>query len=1361
MAAQPIVDNADAEEALLKLASKTVDDQLGRDLKYPELADLFTTECSSDYGSLGTRQHVLRSTRIIGLPDNLFEQYDLMQCRCFMGVFPEINRVWITIDHRLFLWNYSESEYESYEELDQVIINVALVKPKPGTQMFEEHKPGTQTNTFDDSINYILVIVTPIEVHLLGVSAGSGPKQLQLYITNMSVPTDNITMKSVVGTPEGRIFMNGSDGRLWEILYQAEEGWFSKKCSKKEVLGNQLSYFVPSFLLSRVDPIVKVTYDETRNIMYGLTEQSNIEVIRFGDLVSSKATLRGVDILKDAKRKSAHSRALDDSVFKIADIHPITTAESASVQLLVVTTSGCRLYFGKRMMLPYSYQQPTADGGSDLYLLHVRLPPMFENLTDGILGANGLYQVHQSLYNNGVFLAAHALSDAVDTIIASAPNSGSICKLTRAKAVGTSSASFKMTELASISKTEGKVWAMTELPGVDYAGKVEPAISRNELASQLSRSPRSFLVLTNSGINVLQKRRPIDLLQTLLPAGTGSKDLHTFFVEHGFVESCAMCIAILCSHPTLSATGTGSQFTTTETLANAARRTLLEWGGKPYANQTSTDSRMAAAGGYELGRPVNQMSLSRFTYRHTALGLYLARILRPIWKRKVTKLVNNVHGLVESEISDDVLTAVQKDLFDLRKCVHENIKMFTPAPVVPSNPPKESDQIDIENAAQETKSLKAILALLTQCIEGIAFVLFLIDSKMSDTVANIPTESQQALMNLTYETLLTTQRGHNICRELITAVINKQMGHHMSVDAVSDTLQRICGSFCNTNDVIFYKAMEHLRLAKTLLDPSDIEDHARESLRLFKQVPQLLVDQSNGTDKLQDVCKQFMTLKFYPGAVELALTCAEGVDPSNKAALYVKDGMATTDPRVEQYNKRYICYNNVVSVLQALQIDKGILSNFGRFTLETALQFDDNLFHTYLYDWLLAHGRADYLLEITSPYIEDYLKQCTMLDSTRDLLWRFYVKNDQFSLAARELGRIAESTRYKLNFVQRMEYLSLAVSNAKSCTTGMSEADGVDSGELLGELEDKLDVANIQLEVITALNSDHALQSNPRFSKKVIDDLLVVAESQLLDITNLYYKIVEPLHLYEIALVIFHASDLDDEYQVRAAWEGFIAQICTQARHAGRSPLTEIAIRVKDLGRRFYPSATVTPINTLVQILERTPYLKEMATGGASYASPGWAVDVLHEIGFPYEALFDSFHLLIETKKNEWTGARPSLVLIQDIEYLLSVWYEESTGKSMSAAFMNGGLDARPSPVLYANGARNEARGSLDRFKAHKVNRAIDQYLNILRSASWMPAQLPAVFDPELGGPQGQLQSKAAELIERLQVIQELLQSLH
>ena len=63
-----------------------------------------------------------------------------------------------------------------------------------------------------------------------------------------SLPTDNVGMLDIQGTPEGRIFLGGKDGCLYEVVYQAEDGWFSRKCKKINHSTSMLSFLVPSFL---------------------------------------------------------------------------------------------------------------------------------------------------------------------------------------------------------------------------------------------------------------------------------------------------------------------------------------------------------------------------------------------------------------------------------------------------------------------------------------------------------------------------------------------------------------------------------------------------------------------------------------------------------------------------------------------------------------------------------------------------------------------------------------------------------------------------------------------------------------------------------------------------------------------------------------------------------------------------------------------------------------------------------------------------------------------------------------------------------------------------------------------------------
>ncbi len=134
-----------------------------------------------------------------------------------MGIFPEINRVWMTIDNHLYLWNYDAPDglgelINTFEDPDQVIVNVSLVKPIPGV--------------FLEQIEYLLVVSTPLEITLLGI-AFSEPKRgnlprsaLTIYKTDMSCYADGVNMSSIVGTKKGRIFMRGNDGQLFELVYQ-------------------------------------------------------------------------------------------------------------------------------------------------------------------------------------------------------------------------------------------------------------------------------------------------------------------------------------------------------------------------------------------------------------------------------------------------------------------------------------------------------------------------------------------------------------------------------------------------------------------------------------------------------------------------------------------------------------------------------------------------------------------------------------------------------------------------------------------------------------------------------------------------------------------------------------------------------------------------------------------------------------------------------------------------------------------------------------------------------------------------------------------------------------------------------------
>ncbi|GAA5897181.1 hypothetical protein JCM5296_002246 [Sporobolomyces johnsonii] len=78
------------------------------------------TSSSSPHAGASSSDYVLppnqawapfTKTRTVLLPDRLFEEHDLTQSRCTMGLLPEIGRSWVTVDHRLLLWDWADGEW--------------------------------------------------------------------------------------------------------------------------------------------------------------------------------------------------------------------------------------------------------------------------------------------------------------------------------------------------------------------------------------------------------------------------------------------------------------------------------------------------------------------------------------------------------------------------------------------------------------------------------------------------------------------------------------------------------------------------------------------------------------------------------------------------------------------------------------------------------------------------------------------------------------------------------------------------------------------------------------------------------------------------------------------------------------------------------------------------------------------------------------------------------------------------------------------------------------------------------------------------------------------------------------------------
>eukprot|EP00984_Skeletonema_dohrnii_P038704 scaffold42248_cov150-Skeletonema_dohrnii-CCMP3373.AAC.1 len=194
----------------------------------------------------------LKHDRSIPLPTQLANEAKKAKLSSLMGLLPEANLVWVTSDDKLFLWSYNSTsntfdgkngwgtssnnnnpineDYCSFTvPSGQCIVSVGLVRPK--------------SNVFDTkAVEWCIVVTTPEEAILCALAKESGNEQqqqeqqpqsvpggvgfrhgnssLRLIPTRFILPTDSVPLTSICGTKEGRIFMGGVDGCVYEMTYE-------------------------------------------------------------------------------------------------------------------------------------------------------------------------------------------------------------------------------------------------------------------------------------------------------------------------------------------------------------------------------------------------------------------------------------------------------------------------------------------------------------------------------------------------------------------------------------------------------------------------------------------------------------------------------------------------------------------------------------------------------------------------------------------------------------------------------------------------------------------------------------------------------------------------------------------------------------------------------------------------------------------------------------------------------------------------------------------------------------------------------------------------------------------------------------
>ncbi|XP_071835712.1 nuclear pore complex protein Nup155-like [Apostichopus japonicus] len=1313
-------------QPLIQMAGEKFDTFLSKDRSYPELTHLLGVASSAqpsvsgtsdlDYPSLAapsvglSELPLLTPIRQSPLPPELVEQYAHMQSNCMMGVFPEINRAWLTIDTDIFLWNYDDgSDLAYFDGLSDTIISAGLVLPKP--------------NIFQNHIRFLLCLATPVEIILLGVSFTRphedvdindfGGSEMHLLPDPLfSIPSDNVNVLSIKAANNGRIFMAAKDGCLYELVYQARDGWFSRKCRKVNHSSRSLSFLVPSFLtFSTEDPIVQMDVDDTRHIIYTRSEKGTLEVYDLGpdgQSMSRAAYLTKPSILHQAIQTA---RTIDRTNFhEIVHIAAIKSNESRYIHLVAITHSGVRLYFSTNHFDNFTYK--SAHRPSTLALVHVRLPPGFSPNAS----AQRPTKVHAAHYSKGSTLLCTGQAEGSFSLWCLSPDAFPF--------------QANLMETQVNYPIDTFTWVIAEVkarPSIDYAVETSrgtrqllaPEPNPPAVVEQHTQSSSKYILLSSQGSYVVTRLRPVDQLRQLMlnNSGPDCREVENFFRLHKDDQACATCLILICSQDSTDAqtsewasqaffafggearlrlgldqtpaANLGPAFGSTTPVVGPGHTSMVGSPGPFSHSMRPTVASTPFSGGQ---RPDGQFfpedsDAVLYSGRFRGLSLYFARIVRFMWENKLTlDVVMQGYGPQQHKVLDlaferSELSWVLEEVKALKafmekhsqlSAVVESFQLATPGIVQasyarpdsvlggrPSSQlQREQDQrLKEEAEILEREALVAIFHLISRTSECLALLQLLCYHQFHVVTSNLPRELQDQLRAMTLRDLVL--HGADTCNIMINALINRYIGDNSTTDAISSKLRDLCPSLYSRDDAIATKATELLQAAMSAETRSNKEEMLQEAQELFKQVNQQL--------NLPAICQEFHQARFYDGVVDLCLAAAVKQDPSNLALHYYKNGKPPSDHQgMQAFSARYECYKSITDILDELlttstaataspvparpgpplspdphRLTREEAERYLEDMMRKCLSSDDELFHVALYDWLIDTGLKERLLEISSPFVEPYLQRATQYEpddlQMMDLLWMFYDKSRNFPSASRILSKLAERRTIDLTLQQRIEYLSRAVMCAKSSSLRTSSAS---EGEFLYDLEEKLEVARLQLQVFEAITRNHDI-SDPQ-----VRDAVTQLNAELMDITRLYGDFADRFDLSECKLAIVFSAGHSDLELVQSLWKEILDKEFEGT--AGKPPAsrsTIISNKLISQGKIYITSERYFPLEFLVSYLEKKNCQFEL--------NPQWVFQSFLDIGISLQKLHLVYDRLFKAKNPSWQTSRNPFHLLGAISELL------------------------------------------------------------------------------------------------------------
>ncbi|KAG6036656.1 hypothetical protein E4U41_005580, partial [Claviceps citrina] len=1241
-------------------AAKAINSFLQTDESFPDLDSYCRQGASSDYElqDVDSPWVPFHKTQMYPIPNQVFDHYNAGELQTLMGLFAEINHAWVVIDNCLYLWDYTHPDPElvGFEEQTHTIHAVALVPPKPGI--------------FLKTITHVLAVATSAEMILLGLSASdtpAGTKSVALYQTKMNLPLRGNDVRVISGSADGRIFFGGSsDIDINELYYQSEEKWFSNRCGRinhtnpgwSSVVSLQSGFWSHK----EQEHLVDIVIDDSRKLVYTLSSKSTIRTYHMDgpDRLSKVIEKEKVHCLRDIAHMITQSKLLTDRL-KIVSISPISKQEASKLHLVALTDSGCRLFFSATNASSYLYGSQSNLAPQSMQVQFIKFPPsrgvrrsgqtaqagsVGESVVD--LESTMLLPSRQGArFAPGFFLDfVSSEKDAnADMLFVSAPEAGRIKRVSPTVPLRY----YEQAGWIDIGSRAEAVGLITK----PFAAAAQPLGFGNELAVQFDEPPSEFAVLTNTGVHIIRRRRLVDTFAAAIRDAHGDDALDTMTRRliqlYGRVETVSTALAVACGHGGDARPGVARAID--QATQDRARALFVDFGGQPTMAETDGTSLTT-----------DSVKLSS---RHDALALYLARLVRQLWKAPVIcSGVSPAGGVViDSAVPLSKLGTTQENLERLRRFIEANRGLIQ-GMSGPSDLQRVSTMHEEVALQAEHQALHALLKMMESISEGISFVLMLFDERVTDIFARLEDSSRQQLRELTYEKLFSQTDGRDLAKLLVKAIVNRNIESGSNVETVADALRRRCGSFCSPDDVVIFKAQEQLKRASEQPPSSNaFRSLLHESLKLFEKVAGSL-----SFANLQAAVSQYVDMKYYAGAISLCLVVAREKDRGNTALAWVNDGKPAGDSREKTFDDRKRCYDMIHDVLSHLDAASSTEPEMidGKLTLMATKRLeaydvvnssDDEVFHFGLYEWYIQQGWTDRILAIDSPHVITFLE--SLADSQvehADLLCRFYTNRSRFFDAARVQARLATSD-FSLGIKDRIRLLSLAKANANVATVGVGRQE---QQQLSHEVSDCLDLANIQDDLLERLLADDRLDAE---RKAEIEQTL---DGKIQTLSHLFNEYADQAGYYDLCLLIYHTANYRNPTTISATWSNLIQQ--THAEVVARRedpepdmptpplPYEAVSSKIQQIARHTSLDSFVFPIQTLLPEVCR--YAVDYEQDATIGADPTWPAQLFLSLGVSHDMIVRVLETIFDTQDYGFSGMARNRI-VELIAYVVDDWVGE------------------------------------------------------------------------------------------------------